>query len=573
MKFFLVFVFVCLATTGAYAQFHWGLTMDFNSDAFRVVRPTGDAATQYFMFEGNPNRVPNIGAANRLPPNIFLAEGPAGALPGSFTSGSTAIFGHQGTDGWTHYNQLRMLLNGDGEHVTWRARINMDALVSPGSQMVTGSGRPTGLQQLIFTQVIDQWWVRGTAGMFSAWAGIDDHGRGATDEGRFQDFSDITRGVNIEDFGIMLPMGLNPNLFRDGSDHNNFVRAWELTGVHTNTIHLTVPVIVAAARFEETLPFPFSIELALDPGRNSGLAGNPRNAITVNSGIRLSGENVFDMFNFDIIYQLRGNDPNTLENVVIGDDGNPLPPFDQNQPDGSGLFVHSLGAYVYFNQPLPNLGVSVGYSALFRTFEDNATFWADGAWQTRTVTSPLFSGIDLRLRYTGISNLTITLNNNVSFARASAGSWDPIADRLTVEARGLDGAVMVTTNEQLQSQTWLGFYNALAVNYAVNNQFSLQLQVANRFGRTTDDRAFRTPAAGQILSIERTAHNFSAALLASYQFNWFVLIEAGLSTRIHNNTWERSIYGNPAETSLDTRNSWSSGSFGFSLPIRMRLTF
>ena len=576
MKKFLVFVLVCIVTTGAFAQFHWDLIMDFNSDAIRTVRPTGDAAVQFFTFEGSTDKIPNTGATDRLPINPFLAETMTpGSYPGSYTSGSTSVFGHQGADGWTFENQLRMRLNGSGENVAWLARISMDQLVGSGGTMVTGAGRPSGLQQLLFTQIIDQWWVRGNAGMFTAWVGIDENGRGSTDTGRFQDFSDVTRGVNIENFGIMIPNGLNPNIVNNGSDHNNFVIAHELTNVHGNTL-FTVPVIVVSARLSDAisaLPFPFTIDLALDPGRNSGLSGNPRNALTVNAGARISGENVADMFNFDLIYQLRGNDPNTLENVVMGDDGNPLPGFDQNQPDGRGIFVHALGAYTHFSSLLPELGLSLGYSALFRTFEDNANTWADDAWYTSRTRSPLFSGIDFRIRYTGIQDLRITFNNNVSFARAKEGAWDVVTDRLAERAMGLGGTPMVTTIDQLESQAWFGLYNALAVRYSITPQFNLSVQAASRLGKTTVEYMYRNLTEGDLLTVERSSYNLSAAVLASYQFNMFVLIEAGVSMRIFNNTWERGVHGNVSETSLATRNSWNSGSFGFSLPVRMRVLF
>jgi hypothetical protein len=138
---------------------------------------------------------------------------------------------------------------------------------------------------------------------------------------------------------------------------------------------------------------------------------------------------------------------------------------------------------------------------------------------------------------------------------------------------GLDGLEMTTSDATMRSQSWFGFYNALAVRYNFDSQFFVTLQAASRFGKTTEDSMFRNPIDSNVVKVERTSLNISAAALASYQFNMNVLIEAGLSMRLMNNTWERFHHGNVAETSPGTRNSWDSGSIGFSVPVRMRLTF
>ena len=603
MKKFLIIILLFSAVTGVHAQrFRWGLSTDFSSDTFRVVRPIGDAATQYFIIDGV--KVPNTGT-NLLPVNNFLAEPPnlSGGVwamgRGAYTSGSTA-FGFNASDrSWTRHNVIRFTMNGSGESLQWRARINLENLVQPhhsASSMVTGDGRPGNFENLLFLRQLDEWWIRGRAGVFTAWLGNAEAGSGVTSAGRFQDFSDWTRGVKIDGFGIMIPASVeNPATLNDGSEHNSFLRMWRLsshpgnppTGAHDRD---TPVVLIMSARFLNLLDFPLTVDLGFDPGRNTGHGNtNPRNALTANGAIRISGQAVLDnLFNFDLIYQFRGFDPNTLENVVMDENGDPLPGWGSNQPDGRGEFVHTVGGYFHFISPLPSLGVSVGYSALFRTFEDNATTWVDGNWRNVQTITPLFHGIDLRMRYTGIQNLRITFNNNVSFANARPGTWTGGADAgayQSVRAMGLAGVnPMLTSYDRQESQSWFGFYNALLIRYTFTPLLNLSFEAANRWGKTTQRWNYREENPIDVLSIERTRHDLIASLYATFRFSARITMEAGLSARMLNHTWERNFRGEaPEVTHLnDTtiadvlyfgRHSWDSGFYGISMPLRMRVSF
>ena len=602
MKKYLIILLLCCAAKGALTQqFRWGLASDFSSDIFRTVCPIGDAATQYFMLNGV--RIPNTGT-NLLPVNNYLAE-PAnvgGVFQmgrGAYTSGST-VFGANNSDrSWTRNSTLRITMNGSGQSVAWRLRINMENLVQPhnnASQMVTGSGRPSGIENLLFNRQLDEWWIRGRAGIFTAWVGNAEAGSGTTSAGRFQDFSDWTRGVKIDGFGIMIPTDINnPATVNDGSNHNSFTNMWRLsshpgnpqTGVHDT---VTPVVFIITTRLADIFPFPLIIDLGLDSGLNSGLGGpsgiNPRNAFTANGAVRISGQSVADnLFNFDVVYQFRGFDSNTLDNVIMDDDGNPLPGFN-NQPDGHGEFVHTIGAYVHFFSPLPDFGLSLGYSALFRTFEDNANTWTDGAWRTVKTTSPLFHGMDVRMRYTGVQDLRITLNNNVSFARAKPGTWTGGTESSayeSVRSMGLAGVnPMVTTYDLQESQAWFGVYNALLVRYILTSLFTVSLEVASRFGLTSEKWDYRVEDPLDVIEYKRSRHDVLASLYTTFRFNPRITMETGLSMRILNHTWERDFRSiAPAQTALnDTspgahngRHSWDSGFIGISMPVRLRVSF
>lgn len=600
MKKFLIILLLCFVAQEAFAQrFRWGLATDFSSDIFRVVNPIGDAAAPYFWLDGV--RVPNIGT-NLLPVNNFLAEPPnvGGAFVmgrGAFTSGHIAFGANNSDRSWTRHNAIRITMNGTGESVAWRMRINMENLVQPHhsqSQMVTGSGRPNGLQDLILLRQLDEWWIRGRAGTFTAWLGNAEAGSGVTSPGRFTDFSDWSRGVKIDNFGIMIPASVeNPATLNDGSENNSFLRMWRLTSHPGNTGNHdrdTPVVLIMSARINNLTPFPLNVDLGFDPGRNSGHGGNaginPRNAFTANGAVRISGLRAADnLFNFDVIYQFRGFDPNTLENLVMGEDGNPLPGFDQNQPDGRREFIHTMGAYFHFPSPLPALGVSFGYSLIFRSFEDNASQWVDNAWRTTSTITPFFHGVDLRLRYTGIQNWRFTLHNNVSFAIANAGTWtgDELDGHVSINGMGLAGVnPMSTTYHLRESQSWLGFYNAFSVRHFITPRFNLTFEAANRLGITTQSFDFRTQDPLDVVSIRRTRHDFICSFYANHVFSARITLEVGLSFRMLNHTWERNFRGDaPNVTALndtspganDGRHGWDSGFWGISMPIRMRISF
>jgi hypothetical protein len=162
---------------------------------------------------------------------------------------------------------------------------------------------------------------------------------------------------------------------------------------------------------------------------------------------------------------------------------------------------HAFGIYVNVTPPVPGLGISAGYSGQFKTLEnprygdtdikdtigeDANTHYLAGLY--RETRFPYYSGIDLRVTYAGIGRLTITGNNNVSFARIYG-----TRDRDEIFAYGwayqgmLNQGGVAPDVVLLRSENYLGLYNALGASYRITERLTADIQLANQLARFTLD--------------------------------------------------------------------------------------
>jgi hypothetical protein len=153
------------------------------------------------------------------------------------------------------------------------------------------------------------------------------------------------------------------------------------------------------------------------PNDNASGLGQTR----IGGGIRLSAVNAFNLGTYELAYKIRGGDPTPKINETWDDD-NTTGNF---QPDGEGVMTHVAG--LYFNLPnmVPDLGIGIGFTTLFRTYEDEVT--GSPANPNRyfiETKSPFFTGADLFLRYSGIQDFRFTIKNNVSFANIPQNTYD-----------------------------------------------------------------------------------------------------------------------------------------------------
>jgi len=157
-----------------------------------------------------------------------------------------------------------------------------------------------------------------------------------------------------------------------------------------------------------------------------------------------------------------------------------------------GLYANAdLGRFVN------GLGLTLGYSGLQQTWT-NGTHWtpdsSDKSQQANHGYSsksealfPLYSGIDLRVQYTGVPRLRLTFNNNVSFARMW-GTTD--YDKQWVVGWAYDGSISGELNEDARGvydrrEDYLGLYNALGLKFTLTDTVALDFQAANRLGLFT----------------------------------------------------------------------------------------
>jgi hypothetical protein len=273
-----------------------------------------------------------------------------------------------------------------------------------------------------------------------------------------------------------------------------------------------------------------------------------------NAGIRVSGNKIADIVTFDVIYKISGADPNT--------DTNKLDPPKQGegpQPDGRGAWNNAFGLYANIDV-LDGLGLGVGYSGLFAIHEDeeieNVVGLSDGTYKT---VSPWYSGIDLRVAYTGIENLTITFNNNFSFAGATGE--DPSDSKKfvasTVSVTNLGTPIPGLVKDQKDS--YFGMYNALGVNYKLADNLTARAEIANRLGTYTfDDDGDK---------YEGVVERLRIVLSANYTANSHVGFEGGLAFQIDHTSAKA-----PADIWWNSK-EYKGGTFTFGIPLRLHVVF
>jgi hypothetical protein len=160
---------------------------------------------------------------------------------------------------------------------------------------------------------------------------------------------------------------------------------------------------------------------------------------------------------------------------------------------------HDFGLYVNL-APLHGLGISAGFSGIVKTW-DNPRYdktLADPAAigegddvvlhylsAYRSVAFPFYSGFDLRVQYTGVDNLTLTCNNNLSFAR-SRGT-DNRAEKF---AKGWAYENQLNADEAGaadRAERYLGLYNAIGARYQLTARLGFEADIANQLGFFTLD--------------------------------------------------------------------------------------
>jgi YgiT-type zinc finger domain-containing protein len=129
---------------------------------------------------------------------------------------------------------------------------------------------------------------------------------------------------------------------------------------------------------------------------------------------------------------------------------------------GSLLNFMSFGAYADITA-IENLGISVGYTGYIPLIDDS------------DYESVLYSGIDLRATWTGISGLSLSTHNNISFATGVKDDWLGILG---------DG------------DSFLTLFNAVGATKELTEKFSVNGEIANVFSKT--DRSNSSSALGEI---------------------------------------------------------------------------
>lgn len=554
MKKFLVLLLILGVAAGAFAQFTATVTADFNADVFVVQSPTGDD-------DDRPGRV-----------NFLTNQGTGSA--GSFMKG----------------NELRVVLNWRGENWHAMARLNADGLLRGTGGLVNGEGNGANINSFLNSN-FDEWHVTATPGPF-ALAARNTADRGKTAGYRFQNFSDFLK-TKIDNFGVIVPgsplitgtptgsttaityWGQYAGQMQDW-DNNNLLRSGNLlVGGTANTNEFNgepdahtrtgTPYWSIGWDMNDLIGMPFTLQIAGDIGNNSGISGSGYSRF--NGAVRFSGEKIADMVTFDALYSFRGGDRNESTTTNFPAVTGTSPNFVFSEPTttitrrgGEGIASHTFGLYAGLSI-MDGLGISFGYTGLFRTYED---VFDSSENKTYEVSGPFFSGIDLRLQFTGVENLTVTFNNNISFASVEGKDNEVkvgLLGGIPLYDHPVGGEIGAWLGKG-ESSGWFALYNALGFNYRLTDPITVSFQLGNRLRRLS----YEYSDSGIKAEATVTANHFAMGASVSYAFSSNILLESGLIFGIDTVTTKYEFTGSPSTEE-------KSGTLSFGVPIRFRVTW
>ena len=561
MKKIFLLVLGCIVVSGAFAQFSFRLIQDINAYLFSYVAPTGLYAQQTITGQdGDPAH--NNGVSSGILDRVLLFpvrnNNTGYYTPSSynfFTMGMIPDTSLLVNGALTDLNTTRLYMNYTGRN-RFQAYLSLD-----GSELTArmfNRALPS-VNNLFDLFRIDEYWFRVNHDMFTLWFGDRDF---PIKTAFFPDLTEWSIRMRVERFGVNVPGGnlvfrdRGNSIFRDVVNPAN-VTALSSSGYFIGSIKL----------LDHFFDIPVTVDVGFDIGDlqrqiNQGAinAGQTR----FGGGVRVSGEGIADQLNFDLTYKVRGGDDNRDDSwdEDLNSTGN-------NQPDGRGAKSHVLGLAFGFPTLVPNLSFSFAYTALFATFEDTAPVPTSND-PLVTKTGPLYSGIDMNLRFTGIRGLRLTLQNNVSFARAD----EPVFNDDGQEIGQMVSVLGDTNLARYRSQSWFALYNALIARYAISEHMRADLELVHRMGIITENNSF--DGRGSLLTdwgtSRKTRNLLGASVYSTMELFSGILLQAGVSLFYDTTSTTYSKYLDGGPTNAVTT-SWSGGGLGIGLPIRVMITW
>jgi hypothetical protein len=332
----------------------------------------------------------------------------------------------------------------------------------------------------------------------------------------YQNFDDFLN-TKIDYFGVLLPFwqknppttsGNNidptkdfPYGYTGPSDNKGFAK---FTGTDTNDLFMPAgsitrqtmgflfdltfaPLTVSASAggLFESLSLPFNMPWGQGSGTRLSDYDNtydPVASTKANFGFRVEGAKIIDLLTMAAVYKYADS---YLAKTGASDSGNTIEEAVRN---------HALGVYANVS-PASFWGISAGYSGLIQSWENQkypATQPGNGGdldyalhelSEYKKVIFPYYSGIDLRVFFTGIENLSITCNNNVSFAGVKGISQNDRADGRFAKGWAYGGELNENSpRAENRAENYFGLYHALGVKYEITAALTAGLQAASQLG-------------------------------------------------------------------------------------------
>jgi hypothetical protein len=213
---------------------------------------------------------------------------------------------------------------------------------------------------------------------------------------------------------------------------------------------------------------------------------------SINAAFMLSGRPV-DMITFDLFYAVIGHDADTFSR--------PVDNLGYNKPVTGGdwkatdYWRNTAGVYVGVNG-IENLAINFGYTANFNVY-DTGSFVYDNGDLTKsdpvTYVAPIYSGIDLRLGFSGIDRIGLKFNNNVSLAGVQGENIKADVYQKTINLDLSEKSIApvgVATDWffwQSVLQAQLGFIEGVGLEFTLANKLGVTTTNTDRYFTETDE--------------------------------------------------------------------------------------
>ena len=205
-----------------------------------------------------------------------------------------------------------------------------------------------------------------------------------------------------------------------------------------------------------------------------------------------------------------------------------------------------------------DVSIGLGYTGMLRSFAyyiDKDNDYVRNI--AMTYKSPYWSGIDLRFIYSGLQGLIINSNHNFSFTAVN-GTNDTNNTVYGIYYIKMD-------DSDTLKESWFAMMNSLALAYKITDRFTVNLQIANRYGKygTTEKGKNGGSVSTNVLA---------AALYGTYSIA-NVILEGGISLRntAHRWTWDTGIRSNMYTWMSETSGNAKANILAFSIPVRIRI--
>jgi hypothetical protein len=398
-------------------------------------------------------------------------------LPGA-NKGTINFFGnHAGNHSPFGDPRLQLSLSNSGENYTVYAEFNFDNWFKNWGGVWD------------FLQHGGDFEAKGTAGIFDGYIGSKNGYNGFVSSQA--SWNDYIGWNTLCRFGVWRAGGPNTYGNADNNENNSDNPGFVASDTFQTWTEWGAQAVVGITPVDN---FRFALGYRINPITWGAWAPNGADPYesksSINATFMFSGR-VAELLDFDLFYAVIGRDNDTaIRPATLA--AYSAPP---------AYWKNTLGAFVGLHL-IENLGISVGYTVNFNAYETGGYLPNDDrAFPERsqpvTWNAPVYSGIDIRVKYDGIDKLGLIFNNNISFASVKSkkmeNGYNPVVTASLLNEGKVAGFDNMNTFGQGfdtyegTDESWFHWEGELKASLGFIEGVGITVHLADRLGVFTED--------------------------------------------------------------------------------------